>query len=486
MKEELLSMQGVFAYHTSSQLHDFHIKIYKGEIIELLGVSGSGKTALYEYLCAKIPADRGTVAFDGMTMGEGAVFRGTRDVICIGEKSTLVPGLSIAENLAVITGKRKFKGVIRIKQLNYRINLLLQQHAKEIKAEQQASELTVVQRHVVELLRAIENEVKLVYIDDIFSAYGKADMQRMEYMIGLLKENGITVVIAQRGRPEFPNLTDRLIVMRNGENVRTFYREDYDQQECQKWMVGNSVIERDPRVSCMKRDLIFQIKDVSGETYLPKTSIVIRKGELVGLYDMNNYANIELAEMIIGERPLASGYMQFRGKNYFPEGIDSAIHKGIGYFPANRKDCGVVETLDYADNLHLSIMLKMSRFGIFENPRVRKFLAREYKDKVNLKHNGTNWQYDLYSKTSIMFQKWILSRPDLLICEDILDDLDTKMQKIVYDALGELTENGCAVIVTSQKLGELKAICDTIHIMNSFEKEKKVSEIITVKNIAPF
>ena len=195
MKKEVLRMQDVCVGNFEPYgLNDFCLHICEGEMVNVIGLSGAGKTMIYEYFMGYIPLRKGKVIFDGKTSHAGEYFGNINDVICIGKGSTLISGLSVAENIFIITGKRKVSGIIRMKNIYYRAKILLAQYAPELSPYTLIRNLTPLQMIIVEMLRVIENEAKLIIIDDVFQGYGQNDLLRVTELLGILKEKKVAII----------------------------------------------------------------------------------------------------------------------------------------------------------------------------------------------------------------------------------------------------------------------------------------------------
>ncbi len=483
MKTEILSMQNVCIGDEMARyaLSDFHLQVYQGEMVNLMGVSGSGKTALYFYFLGEELLREGKVTFENQSWKEHERFTAIKDIVCLGQKSTLIPNLTIAENLCIITGRRKMKGIIRKKAMNYRVSLLLRQYAPELSPDMLVNELTLVQRHIVELLRAIENEAKLVFIDDTFSTHGQMGVLRILELLRELKERNIAIIYASRKRDQLTQLAERIIILRQGSSVKTFYAENYNEDLCRKWLVGNPVLTGFQRTAYKTNQVVLKVSNLTGPSYISNFNLEVCQGEVVGLYDMNNSANIEVTDMLVGNLRAEQGRMILNGKHYAPLTIDDSVAFNVGYVPKDRDRSGVVGSMSFAENLLLPIMLKMSLFSIFKNERVNRYLEKEYIEEMGIKEQDKDKEvssFDSYVKTNVIFHKWILSKPALLICEEICEETDITMRNIIYKALEELAKNKSAVLITSSNMGELKVICDTIYIMNSYGNGERVKDIV--------
>lgn len=481
MKRELLVMQNLTISSVGQKhLDGFHLRINEGEFIHILGTSNAGKTMLYHYFVGDVIPKSGVVKYRGQVYGPGEAFGGTKEVICIRENSSLIEGLSIAENICVITGKRKIKFLINKKTMNFRIDLLLKQYARELKADMKIQSLTLRQRHIVELLRAMENEIPLIFIDDAFRNYGIQDMSEIQRILQVLKEKGITILYASRKNDCISQWAERKIIMRHGRNVKTFYKEDYDERQCRRWLTGTDRIAVFVRQKVKTEEVCFMAENIKGESYISNCTMEIHQGEIVGFYDMNNRANYELADMILGKKQIEDGRMQFDKKEYQPEKLEDALVAHIGYIPREHIGSGIVETMTFAENLMLPIMSKMSVFSIFRNNRVYRYLEKEYLHVCGVEAKNRKIkmsELNSYQRVSVVFHKWILTRPKMIVCEEICEELDIEMRRITYSAVSELAGNGTAVIIVSQNLGELVSICDTVYVMNTWQQGVRNEEI---------
>lgn len=475
MEKEILRMQDVCTgdYETYG-LDEFHLFLRRGEIVNLIGLSGAGKTILYEFFMGYIPLKSGKVVFNDRVFGARERFSGMTDVTCIGRESTLIPGLSVGENIFIITGNRKVKGFVRMSDIYYRARILLGQYAPEISPDTLVWELSPAEKRMVELLRAIENEVKLVVIDDAFWGFGQSDVRRLLDLLMVLKEKKIAVIYESHEMDYISRISDRVVVMRKGRNIRSFYREDFDDQLCSRLLIGNDELPIFDRRNVSKERTALRLVNVSGESYIRNLNLEARAGEIVGIYDLNNAKNRELLELLVGEKPLVSGNIYLNGTRYEPKNLDYAISCNIGYFSGGQGEDGLVHTMNFTDNLYLPVLKKTSHLKIFRNRSVARFLGKEYMEELGIP-NEAQWakteEFDEYVKKKIMLKRWVLFKPAVMICIEPFGSADMIMRDIMYKALSEMAENHSAILIASQDMNELKTICDTIYVLNNDSQE---------------
>lgn len=459
-----------------------NLLVGKGELVNIIGITGAGKTTLGDYFRGEEILHGGSVSFCGKKMSVGEKFAGTKDVICIGEVSTLLPELSIAENIGIITRRRKIRGIINKKSLNKRTDFLLSDAAPELSAEMKAKELTRVEKHIIEILRAVENEAKLIYIDIAFELYGQVDMLRMSQIISALLKRGVTIIYASRRMDAISYLSKRIVVLRKGRDVKTFYNESFSQRSLIDWISGNKREKQPHKVSHKTSQVIFKAIGLGDGGTLCGLDFSICQGEIVGFYDLNYENNLTALSILAGINRAAEGSMVLDGKKYAPSSLEEAIKQRVGYVHSLQHRSKLIDNMTFSENLALPVMQKMSTFSLFNNRRLDGFLEKEYRKVLGIKEEDVRKpisHFDIYVRMNILLYKWQLVKPQILLCEEICEETDLRMQSLVYERLIQIAKEKTAIIIASQNIKELEEICDTIYVMNSYGQNGEKSEAIT-------
>lgn len=477
MKKEILRMQDVrVGKEEPYALDGFNLHVSEGEIVGILGLSGSGKTTIYEYFMGLTPLNQGKVIYNG-SVGREEYFNKVTDVVCIGQGSTLIPELSVAENIFIITGKRKVRGIVNMKHINYRANMLLSQYAPELSSTTPVRNLSPMQARIVELLRAVENEAKLVVIDDVFQGFGQEDTMRILELLKMLREKKIAIIYMCHDVNFIHSITDKLVVLRKGKNIRTFFDLDFDAQLCQQLLTGNEELPVFQRNYTENKREVLRIQNLTGPNYIKNLYITAKFGEIIGLYDMNNQGNMELISMLVGEMKSTQGTIYLDGQRFVPTNLDYAIKKGMGYIPRSAEAFGLITSMDFMDNLSLPILRKTGWLKVFRNMRLSDYLTKEYSQQLGIPYGERKRKmkfYDRYIQQSVIMQRWILFRPKVMACMEPTLNADVIMRDIIFKALDEMAGNGSAVLIASQNMQELKTVCDTIYVFNSSDRENVV------------
>ena len=493
MKKEYLAIWNLTLDEEEAALDRFHLRMAQGDFVELLGTENAGKSSLSSFFSGRARIRTGYVTVGGERVHEGMYFPSS-SIQCVGEIPSVAESLTVAENIILLSPRRRMRGILRHRDLESRASFLLSELGLPIRAEAPVYTLTEGEKRAVEFLRALQNETPFVFVENIFENLGRTDMQLLELCLQHLKRRGVSILVISGGIPRFPEMSDRIVVMRGGRNVRTFYRGNFDRGEYTRWMFGvtdpssvraetlggrglSAAIEsRDCASGNAGRrkkqpaaeqsgpgEIVFQARNISGE-YLTHFDTAVRRGEIVGLYDMNNTANRELIHMITGERPFSGGGFYLKGKPFAPSGVHHAVQSGIGYIPGNILSCAVIPHMSYGENLALATLRRDSRFGFLENTRVLRFLEKEFRKER---------EEPVLSPQERMrnaLQRLLLLRPGLLLMEDVISDMQVRMLKMQAYYLERLTEEGCAVLISSQNLTALRQVCDRIVVAETQEE----------------
>lgn len=469
MKKEILRMEQVnITGDLTDILNNFRLNIYEGELVNLIGLSGAGKTLLLNFFNGNITIKSGRVLFNKKEYRSGDCFSPNQKIICIGQESSLLVKMTVAENIFVLS--RKKKGLwFSNKQIEYQAKLLLSEYAPDINPSTIVDELSIFQQHLISILRAIVNEASLVIIDNVFQSYGYHEIISIKKLIHRLKEKKIAVLYESQKIDFLHDITDRIIILRKGVNVRTFYPEDYDENLCNLLLIGNEIPNSFVHTSYIRNEPLLTLKDYFCDNMKTKFNLMLNKGEIIGLYDKENKKNVELALSLLGESKEYTGTIKYKDLTYTPKGLDNAINHGIGYMPRNMIDVSLINEMSYKENLYLPIMKKTSKAFIFNDPSIEKYLGKKYMKYlgISMKQMDNEVQtFDKYIYNNILLTRWIVFRPALMICIEPCSRADILMQNLIYSAFELIVKDGGSIIITASDLNELYPICDRIFVLN--------------------
>lgn len=466
MRTEILRMDHVYmGDEHENLLEDFHLSVFEGELVNIMGLSASGKDAIWQYFSGNLAKKSGTITLNHREYENVKGSRESQKVLCVGRQSALISQLSVAENLFVVAPKRNHKWWIPSKSIRTQAKILLNEFAPDIRENMRIAQLTRAQCHIVELMRAITVEARVVVLDDVLQFYGQTDIVQMINTVNLLLKRKISIIYVSHCHDYLTDLADRIVLLRGGRRVRTFYPEDYDRNLCRQLLVGGEEIENHARETTRSDEVIFSMEHMVLQPGITDVSLKLYKGEIVGLYDLENEANQCIAEMIAGNVRPEGGRMFLGGGEYSPSRLDDAIRSNVGYISRDIRYQSLVYPMSFADNLFLPVMRKTARLKGFIDTSVLDYLSREYFEDMGIEERYKSLpvrNFDSYIQADILFQRWLLFRPTVLVCVDPYSRADVIMQGIIFEKLHAMAAGGTTIVISSPDKRDLMPICDRV------------------------
>ena len=464
MNKELLRANELKLNYENDTAESFTFILYVGEIVEMLGNENSGGRALFAFLEGKIPVMAGTLWFRGHLYCAGENFNQPLIINIIGKRPALIHSLTVGENMILFSGSRRLMQIIRKKNIMNQANFLLAQVDAGFRAEKKAEDLDAIQMCMLELLRAIYANVSLVCIDNSFSEIGQSGISHIWRILSFLKKRGISVIYRGEGVPKMVSLADRVMIVRNGRVIRECFENDFTMEQFLAWMRGGKIVLAEKGRNKEGGKEVLLLRKLTGPKYLNQFDLRICEGQIVGIYDMNNQANRELASILTGSVKAVSGEIFREGRLFTPDG---KFGGWLAYLPWEFQRCSVVAGLSPEENLMLPVMRKTQFLGGILNVRVRNFLREENKcwlpDRHEIEHDGIG----SLKKMRMFYEKILLQKPQLLVSEVFNTEADVDFFQMHRNYLMQLSKNGAAIIIVSQQYNDLLKLCDRVEIVNS-------------------
>lgn len=480
MKSEILRMEHISKGSADIKiLNDFKLNIYKGEILGLTGLSGTGKTTISNILSGLEKADEGKIYFnENMIQINERINQNNYGVFCIYHNMKLVPKLSVAENIFVIRKNSFTKIILNNKAIINQTILLLKEVDLTISPDTKSENLSIAEQHLVELAKAIVERANLIIIDDIIDSYTLREKKKFKEVIKKLKNKGMSFLIQSHKGEELFDIADRIVVLRDGRNIKTLYRGEYNKEKILSLLLGKDFIEQARNLNKKKEFQVLNVENLYSEKLLNNVSFKTYKGEILGILDMENKGNIEISDILMGKKKYSSGSIFLNGEKIQMNNIRQAIKNGIGFILKDSINNGIFLNMNISDNLVFLKYKNMSNRFLKLNKKVNKFLFREYKEEldINNEYKDINVKaIDIYTLQKIIFTKWIIKKPYLLIIINPYFMADIVTKEIVNSYLDKITINGTSVIIISSDLSEVSSICDRILVLSDGEKRGEYS-----------
>ncbi|WP_329466927.1 sugar ABC transporter ATP-binding protein [Streptomyces sp. NBC_01431] len=450
-------------------LRGARITIRPGETHALVGRNGAGKSTLVSILTGLQAPDEGTVTFDG----DPAPRRTDREawrsrVACVYQKSTIIPTLTVAENLYLNRHDHGHNRLISWQGVRRRAQELLSAWSVDVDPQTPAGDLGVEQRQFVEIARALSFGARFIILDEPTAQLDASAIARLFDRIRDLQRQGVTFLFISHHLQEVYEICDMVTVFRDAQHILTAPVADLPRTELVAAMTGEAAAAgRADRGSTLDpaATAALNVGDLSGDTYGGLT-FQVGAGEIVGLAGAAGSGRTEVAETVVGLRTADAGRVEIAGRRPRPGSVPAALAAGAGFVPQDRHHEGFVPDMSIADNTTLSVPARLGRNGYISTRR-RDRLAQGLIENLAIKTPGPNLPVSALSggnQQKVVMARALADDPRLLVLINPTAGVDVRSKEFLLGKVEEIAATGTGVLIASDELDDLR-MCDRILVM---------------------
>ena len=454
----MLSFRGISkSYGGIHAVRDVSFDVQPAEIHAIVGANGAGKSTLLKILSGVVAPDEGEILLDGRAVRihspHGAHKLG---IGLVPQETTLCENLSIAEN--IFLGSYRW---LRPDVLQADAKRRLHDLGLDYDPSLPVSRLSVAQKQLVQIVRALAFDPKVLALDEPTSSLSEGEVDVLFRILRDLKTRGVTLLFVSHRLKEIQSISDRATVMRDGRWVATVDARSTPREELVGHMAGREVaVDRGGAASL--GDEVLSVRKLRG------ASFSVRRGEVLGWFGLVGAGRTELARALFGIDP-SPGEIAIDGRPVRIASPQDAIARGIGLVPEDRKLQGLVLKMPIGQNISLSSLPKLSRWGVVSTARERA-LVQEYVDKLRIRCAG-DWQAASElsggNQQKVVLSKWLETRPKVLILDEPTKGVDLAAKAELQAIVRELARGGTAVILISSELEEVRQMADRILVFRA-------------------
>ncbi len=451
-------------------LKDVSIRCRRGSVYGLVGENGAGKSTLMKILAGAYKADAGQIIFKGERR-EGASAGEVIDkgISIIYQELALVPQMSVAENIFLGREPRFALGILNLKELHAKAEALLKRLGLSLDTSLPVSELTVAQRQLVEIAKALSQNADLIVMDEPSAILAGSELDQLFDIIESLVAQGVTIIYISHRLDEVFRIADEVTVLKDGELVATKPIHELDRSTLVELMVGRPLDEIFPRTDHEQGELVLVAENVSTDSILEGASLALYAGEILGIAGMVGSGRTELARALFGADPLTSGSISLvAGEGKAWSNPAQAIDSGLAFVPEDRKSQGLFTSLSVRVNITLPILSRLSRFGVLER-RLEDNLVEQAKERLSIVMASANQEAQYLSggnQQKVVLAKWLETNPLVVILDEPTRGVDVGAKFEIYKLMRQLNDRGIAIVMISSELPEVIGMSDRILVMN--------------------
>lgn len=445
------------------------LNLYPGQVTALIGENGAGKSTLVKTMTGIYQPDGGDILFNGQTVK----FNSPHDshvlgITAIHQETVLFDDLTVAENIFLGNyPKGRFASidwsVMEKETLRILSSINAQMHPRQV-----LRELSIGQKHMVGIARALSVDAKVLILDEPTAALSHHEINELYELVNILKSQGKAILFITHKFDEIFTLADRYTVFRDGRYVGDGLISETTEDQLVEMMVARSIKETYPKKQVEIGEVLLEVNNLCHPTEFDDISFNLRKGEILGVYGLVGSGRTEVMQALFGTSGFASGSIKVDGAEVEIHSPKEAIDNGIVYVPEERQKQGVVLELPIFQNVSLPQMSRMTKKGQIDQ-QAELELARQYCERLQVK--TSSWAEKVMNlsggnQQKVVIAKWLATNPKVIILDEPTKGIDIGSKAAVHAFMSELVELGLAVIMVSSELPEILGMSDRILVMN--------------------
>jgi len=448
------------------------LQVSPGEVIALIGENGAGKSTLMRVLGGVVEPSGGVIRVDGAARSSLTVADAIRAGIAfVHQELNLFDNLDVAAN--VFIGREPVRGgplrLIDRKRMHADVAPLLDRLGCDFAADAPLAELSLAQRQLVEIMKALSLDARLVIMDEPTSSLTLTETDRLMRIVAGLKAHGVSVIFITHRLNEVMQCADRAVVLRDGRVVGTLTRAELSPAAMIRLMIGRDLKSLYVPPAAPPGDSVLQIVDAVTDTYPDRAvSLSVHRGEILGLAGLVGSGRTELARAVFGIDRLRGGAIRLDGEPIRIANPRAAIEQGIYLVPEDRKGSGLLLDVSITENISLPDLASYSRFWLVDTAREKENAMRQ-RERLNIRAPDVETAVGSLSggnQQKVVLAKWLSMRPKVLIFDEPTRGVDVGAKQEIYDMLRRLTDGGVAILMISSDMEEVIGISDRIAVMH--------------------
>lgn len=448
-------------------LSDISFKVRRGEVHALLGENGAGKSTLMKILSGAYTKDEGKIFFEGQEIHvKNAKDSEKLGISIIYQELNLIPELSVAENIYLARQPVKH-GMIDWKEMNRAAEEMLDSIEMKISPRVKVASLSVAQRQMVEIAKAISIHAKLVIMDEPTSALTDSETRKLFHVIQALKERGITVIYISHRMEEIFEICDSFTILRDGKFISAGAIRDVSADKIIEDLVGRPLTQVFPEKHNTIGDTILEVEDIRNGKEVKGVSFDLRQGEILGFAGLVGAGRTETLKAVFGADKSAKGRVKLYGKEVKIHSPKDAIRYGIGFLPEDRKKEGLVTDLSVVDNVIMAKPQNAISKGVFSAKKAKEICGKYIRDLMIKTPSETQKAKYLSggNQQKVVLAKWLNCEPGIIILDEPTRGIDINAKMEIYNIIVNLAQQGKSIILISSEMQEIIGLCDRVNIM---------------------
>ncbi|MBT0570194.1 sugar ABC transporter ATP-binding protein [Curvibacter sp. CHRR-16] len=475
-----LQLRGIHKrFGPTHALRGVDLDLVPGEVLALIGENGAGKSTLVKTLTGVYQPDEGQILLGGAAQQFGRAQDAQQaGIVAVHQETVMFEELTAAENIFI--GRQPHKTLGPLQWVDWdRMNELAQAVLNRVGANFTATtpvkKLSLAQRHLIEIARALSQEAKVVILDEPTAALSQQEIRDFYGLVRDLKEEGVAVLFITHKFDEIFSVCDRYVVLRDGSSVGQGQIGQTDEAHLVKLMAGREIDQIYPSITHQPGEVLLQVQGLSHPTEFNDIGFELHKGEILGFYGLVGAGRSEAMLALMGLNPQAHGTVRVAGQVVDIRKPADAVAAGLAYVPEERQRQGGILDFSVRHNLSLAGLAgpvtdtaDLSH-GVWLSPAKEQAFAQKLIDRLRIKTASQDIALSGLSggnQQKVVIAKWLGLNPHIVILDEPTKGIDVGAKQAVYELIAQMAAQGLAVILVSSELPEVMHLSNRIIVMH--------------------
>lgn len=446
------------------------LELRAGEVHALMGENGAGKSTLMKILTGIHQRDSGHIE----VFGEAVEFENVKEsqekgIAIIHQELNMMKDLTVAQNIFIGREYMKYGVFIDDKKMEKEAQKLLDYVGVKISPSARLGNLTVGKQQMVEIVKAISFNSRLLVLDEPTAALTSVEVDELFRIMKELKAKGIGMIYISHRMDEIKRISDRVTVMRDGEYIGTVNTSETDDTRIVKMMVGRVIYgEKKEKSACPHNaPVVLEVENLNAGDTVKNVSFSLKKGEILGFSGLMGAGRTEVARLIFGADKKDSGVIKINGKEVDIETPETAVANGISYISEDRKRFGLLLDKSVTENSALASISSFVKSGFIDDSLAEK-TAYETNMKLRTKTSSMSQKVRNLSggnQQKVVVARWLIKDSDIFIFDEPTRGIDIGAKSEMYELMEELVKKGKSIIMISSELAEIQRCSDRVIVM---------------------
>ena len=466
MKLELKNISKNF--HGVKALQNVDFQLQENSIHALLGENGAGKSTLVKILCGVYQPDSGIIKLNNKQQSipdpSASLSLG---ISAIHQESVMFDELSVTENVFIGNHITKSNGLVDWGLMQDKTNQLLKDLEANIEPNEKIKDLSIAQRHIVQISRSLIHDADIVIMDEPTASLSQKEINELYTIIRNLKKQNKSIIFISHKLDEVIEVCDEFTVLRDGELIKSDTIQNTNKDQLITYMAGREVNQIFPKNHVTIENEIFEVSNLFKKTQFKDINFNLRKKEILGFYGLVGSGRTEIMKSIFGITKLDEGEILFKDQKILIRKPSDAIDQGIVYLSEERQQLGMTGLMSVKDNINMAVMDRNSNFFVMNTLKEIKN-SSAMQEKLNIKVSYWSQLTQSLSggnQQKTVIAKWLSTKPEVLILDEPTKGIDVRSKSAVHEFMGELVEEGMSIMMISSELPEILGMCDRVVVM---------------------